>query len=86
MKERKHHLKSITIWSQLIIIVCVMFLANPPTPLTEKNLTMDALLDWAIAMGRGQRVLFICTIIISCNLIGIWGRMRATKGLGKDEK
>lgn len=74
----KHPLKSITIWSQIIIIVCIFFLANAPEPLTE-GFTTDELCDWAIAIGRGQKVQFICMIVVSLNLIGIWGRMRVKK-------
>jgi len=74
----KHPLKSITIWSQVIIIACVFFLAKFPEPLTE-GFTTDQLCDWAIAIGNGQKVQFICMIIVAFNLIGIWGRLRVKK-------
>ncbi len=74
----KHPLKSVTIWSQVIIIVCIIFLARSPEPLTE-GFTTDQLCDWALAIGRGQKTMFICMIVISLNLIGIWGRMRVKK-------
>jgi hypothetical protein len=82
MESKKHFLKSVTIWSQIICFICVLFLANAPKPL-EEGFTTDELCDWAIAIGRGQKVLFICMIIVSCNLIGIYGRLRAKKGIGK---
>jgi hypothetical protein len=74
----KHPAKSVTIWSQIIIIVCVVFLAAAPKPLTE-GFTTDELCNWALAMGRGQKVQFLCMIIVSLNLIGIWGRLRVKK-------
>lgn len=75
----KHPIKSVTIWSQLLILVSVFFLANAPEPLTT-GFTTDQLCDWAIAIGDGQKTQFIMMIIVSCNLIGIWGWLRANKG------
>ena len=74
----KHPLKSVTIWAQIICLVCVMFLANAPKPL-EPGFTTDELCDWALAIGKGQSVQFILMIIVSLNLIAIWGRMRVKK-------
>ena len=85
MQDNKHPLKSITIWSQLIIIACVVLLANSPEPLRE-GFTTDELCDWALAIGRGQKVMFLCMIIVSFSLIGIYGRLRAKKGIGKNAK
>ena len=85
MNGNKHHLKSITIWSQIIcIIIVICLLASGPEPLSYDH-TQEELCDWAYAMGKGQTLNLICTGIISMNLIGIYGRMRAKKGLGKDE-
>ena len=82
MQGNKSHLKSVTIWSQIIIMIVVFFLlASGPKPL-DYDFTQADLIDWAYAMGRGQSLNLVCTGILSLNLIGIWGRMRATKGLG----
>jgi len=74
----KHPLKSVTIWSQLVSLVCIFFLANAPEPLKE-GFTLDQLCDWALAIGDGQKAMFICMFIVSCNLIGIYGRLRVKK-------
>ncbi len=86
MQGNKSHFKSVTIWSQIIIMVIViLLLASGPKPLGY-DFTQTELIDWAYAMGRGQMLNLVCTGILSLNLIGIWGRMRAKKGLGKNEK
>ena len=86
MKDNKHHLKSLTVWSQFIsMVVCVVLAFSGPKAL-EPGFTTDQLCDWALAIGRGQSLQFALIAIISMNLIGIYGRMRATKGLGKNEK
>ena len=75
----KHPLKSVTVWSQIAIIVIVIcLLATGPKPL-EYNFTTEQLCDWAYEMGRGQKLNLLCTAIISFNLIGVWGRMRVKK-------
>ena len=83
MQGNKSHFKSVTIWSQIFIMIVVIYLlASGPKPL-EPDFTTDQLCDWALAIGRGQSLNLVCTGILSLNLIGIWGRMRAKKGLGK---
>ena len=75
----KHPLKSVTILSQIaIIIIVIAFLCSGHKPL-EYVFTKEHLCDWAFQMGRGQKLNLLCTAIISFNLIGVWGRMRIKK-------
>ena len=64
------------------MVVVVFLLASGPKPL-DYDFTQDELIDWAYAMGRGQYLNLVCTGILSLNMLGIYGRMRAKKGLGK---
>ena len=86
--KNKQWWKSLTIISQVVIMVLIaltvwMVIAIPPL---DYDFTTEELCDWAYATSRNQRILILQMLIVSCALIGIYGRKRAKKGIGKDEK
>ena len=86
--KNKNWYRSLTIISQVVIIILIaltiwMVIAIPPL---DYDFTTEELCDWAYATSRNQRILILQMLIVSCALIGIYGRKRAKKGIGKDEK
>ena len=86
--KNKQWWKSLTIISQVVIMVLIaltvwMVIAIPPL---DYDFTTEELCDWAYATSRNQRILILQMLIVSCALVGIYGRKRAKKGIGKDEK
>ncbi|KKN53631.1 hypothetical protein LCGC14_0600620 [marine sediment metagenome] len=80
--------KSLTIISQVVIIILIaltvwMVIAIPPL---DYDFTTEELCDWAYATSRNQRILILQMLIVSCALVGIYGRKRAKGGIGKNEK
>ncbi len=88
MNNNKNWYRSLTIISQVVIMVLIaltiwMVIAIPPL---DYDFTTEELCDWAYATSRNQRILILQMLIVSCALVGIYGRKRAKKGIGKDEK
>lgn len=86
--ENKQWWKSLTIVSQVIIMILIglsiwMIMS---IPILDYEMTQTELCDWAYATSRNQRILIIQMLIVSFALIGIYGRKRAKKGIGKNEK
>lgn len=86
--EKKRGWRSLTIISQVIILFLIalsiwMIMSIPPL---DYEFTTEELCDWAYHTSRNQRLLIIQMLIVSCALVGIYGRMRAKGGIGKDEK
>ena len=88
MNNNKNWYRSLTIISQVVIMVLIaltiwMVIAIPPL---DYDFTTEELCDWAYATSRNQRILILQMLIVSCALVGIYGRKRAKKGIGTDEK
>lgn len=81
---KKHPLKSLTIWSQLVIVGCVIALFAGPTPL-QPDFTTAELCDWALATSQGQKSLFVMMIIVCSSIIGIGGRLRVKEHEDENE-
>lgn len=81
-------------WCSLTIIsqVAIMFLIGLSVwmlmsiPALDYDFTTDELCDWAFATSRNQRILILQMLIVSFALVGIYGRKRAKRGIGKNEK
>lgn len=86
--ENKKWWKSLTIIAQLMIIIfiglSIWMIMN--IPLLSYDFTTEELCDWAYATSRNQKLLILQMLIVSFALIGIYGRKRAKKGIGKNEK
>ena len=86
--DNKRWWKSLTIISQ----VAIMFLIGLSIwmimgiPALKYDFTTEELCDWAYHTSRNQRILILQMLVVSFALIGIYGRKRAKKGIGKDEK
>lgn len=86
--ENKQWWKSLTIDSLVIVILLVLlsaWMVGTIKPL-DYDFTTIELCDWAYAMSRNQRIIIVQMLIVSFSLIGIYGRKRAKKGIGKNEK
>ncbi|KKM80030.1 hypothetical protein LCGC14_1344000 [marine sediment metagenome] len=88
MNNNKNWYRSLTIISQVVIMVLIaltiwMVIAIPPL---DYDFTTEELCDWAYATSRNQRILILQMLIVSCALVGIYGRKRARMGIGKHEK
>ena len=86
--ENKRWWKSLTIISQLAILLFIglsiwMIMS---IPVLDYEMTQIQLCDWAYATSRNQRILILQMLIVSFALIGIYGRKRARKGIGSNEK
>lgn len=86
--ENKQWWKSLTIVSQVIIMILIglsiwMIMSIPAL---DYDFTTDELCDWAYQTSKNQRILIIQMLIVSFALVGIYGRKRANKGIGKNEK
>ncbi len=85
--DNKRWWKSLTIISQ----VAIMFLIGLSIwmimgiPALGYDFTTEELCDWAYHTSRNQRILILQMLVVSFALIGIYGRKRAKKGIGKDE-
>jgi hypothetical protein len=80
--------KSLTIISQVVIMMLIgvtvyMMMSIPPL---DYDFSTEELCDWAFATSRNQRILILQMLIVSCALVGIYGRKRAKGGIGKNEK
>lgn len=86
--ENKQWWKSLTIVSQVIImgLIALSIYMIMSIPALDTDFTTDELCDWAYATSRNQRILIIQMLIVSFALISIYGRARAKKGIGKNEK
>ncbi len=86
--ENKQWWKSLTIVSQVIIMMLIglsiWMIMNIPA--LDYDFTTEELCDWAYATSRNQRILILQMLIVSFALVGIYGRKRAKKGIGKNEK
>ncbi len=80
--------KSLTIISQIIIGLLVAYSVwmIASIPALRYEFTTDELCDWAYSMSRALRLVIVQMLIVSCALIGIYGRKRAKGGIGKNEK
>lgn len=83
--ENKQWWKSLTIISQVIIMLLIglsiwMIMS---IPVLKYEMTQIELCDWAYATSRNQRILIMQMLIVSFALVGIYGRKRAKKGIGK---
>lgn len=85
--ENKRSWKSLTIISQVVImgLIALSIWMIMSIPALDYDFTTQELCDWAYATSRNQRLLIIQMLIVSFALIGIYGRMRAKKGIGKDD-
>jgi hypothetical protein len=86
--KNKQWWKSLTIISQVAIIGLILlsaFMIANIKPLSYEFTTLE-LCDWAYATSHNQRILIIQMLIVSCSLVGIYGRKRAKKGIGKNAK
>jgi len=79
--------KSLTIISQLLIIILIGLSVYMimDIPALDYEFTTEQLCDWAYATSRNQKLVIIQMAIVSCALVGIYGRKRAKGGIG-DEK
>ena len=86
--ENKQWWKSLTIISQIAIMALIglSIYMIMSIPALDYEFTTEELCDWAYATSRNQRILIIQMLIVSFALIGIYGRKRAKKGIGKNEK
>lgn len=86
--ENKKWWKSLTIVSQVVImgLIGLSIWMIMSIPALDYEFTTEELCDWAYATSRNQRILIIQMLIVSFALIGIYGRARAKKGIGKNEK
>ncbi len=86
--NNKRPWKSLTIISQIAIMLLIglsiWMIMGIPT--LDYDFTTEELCDWAYHTSRNQRILILQMLIVSFALIGIYGRMRAKGGIGKDEK
>ena len=87
MEQNKSWWKSLTITSEIaqigLVILSALMIASIK-PLSYDFTTLE-LCDWAYATSRNQRILIIQMLIVSLALVGIYGRKRAKKGIGKNE-
>lgn len=88
MENNKKWWKSLTIISQVIIMLLIGLSAwmIMGIPALDYDFTTEELCDWAYATSRNQRILIIQMLIVSFALLGIYGRKRARKGIGKNEE
>ena len=87
--ENKNWWKSLTIVSQVVIMILigVTVYMVMSIPSLDYDFTTDELCDWAYATSRNQKILILQMLIVSCAMIGIYGRKRAKTGIGgKNEK
>lgn len=86
--ENKQWWKSLTIISQVVIMLLIGLSAwmIMGIPALDYDFTTDELCDWAYATSRNQRILIVQMLIVSFALLGIYGRKRARKGIGKNEE
>lgn len=86
--ENKQWWKSLTIISQLMIMLFIglstwMIMS---IPVLDYDFTTEELCDWAFATSHNQRILILQMLIVSFALVGIYGRKRAKKGIGTNDK
>lgn len=86
--ENKNWWKSLTIVSQVMIMLLIglsiwMIMSIPAL---DYGFTTEELCNWAYHTSRNQRILIIQMLVVSFALVGIYGRKRAKKGIGKNEK
>lgn len=88
MESNKKWWKSLTIISQVVIMLLIGLSAwmIMGIPALDYDFTTEELCDWAYATSRNQRILIIQMLIVSFALLGIYGRKRARKGIGKNEE
>ena len=86
--KNKQWWKSLTIISQLIImaLIALSIWMIMSIPALDYEFTTEELCDWAYATSRNQRILIIQMLIVSFALVGVYGRIRSKKGIGKNEK
>lgn len=86
--KNKQWWKSLTIVSQIMIMVlvgaCAWMIASIPA--LDYDFTTEELCDWAYVTSRNQKILIMLMVAVSFALVGIYGRMRAKGGIGKNEK
>ncbi len=87
MKNKKKWYSSLTIVSQLMIIILIGFTVWMvlSIPALDYDFTADELYNWAYATSQNQKILILQMLIISLSLIGIYGRLRAKKSIGKKD-
>ena len=86
--DNKQWWKSLTIVSQVVIMLLIalsMYMIMS-IPALKYEFTTEELCDWAYATSKNQKILILQMLIVSFALIGIYGRKRAKKGIGKNEK
>ena len=88
MENNKKWYLSLTIISQVMIMLLIglSIWMMMSIPALDYEFTTEELCDWAYATSRNQRILILQMLIVSFALIGIYGRKRAKKGIGKNEK
>ena len=88
MENNKQWWKSLTIISQLIIMLLIglSIWMIMDIPVLDYDFTTEELCDWAYATSRNQRILILQMLIVSFALIGVYGRKRAKGGIGNEKK
>lgn len=86
--ENKQWWKSLTIVSQIVIVILIGYSIWMITsiPALDYEFTTDELCDWAFSISRALRLIVVQMAVVSCALVGIYGRKRAKKGIGQNEK
>lgn len=86
--ENKSWWKSLTIVPLVIVLILIglTFWMITSIPSLGYDFTTEELCDWAYSTSRLQRIYAVYLLIVSCVLVSIYGRLRAKKGIGKNEK
>lgn len=88
MESNKKWWCSLTIVSQVIIMLLIGLSIWMTTNIKtlSYDFTTEQLCNWAYATSQNQRIVIVQMIIISLSLLGIYGRIRAKKGIGKQNE
>ncbi len=86
--ENKNWWKSLTLISLMAIgiLIALSIWMIMSIPALDYDFTTIELCDWAYATSRNQKLVILQMLIISCVLVAAYGRVRAKKGIGKNEK
>lgn len=85
--EQKQWWKSLTIISQVAIMLLIGLSIWMTTNIKSLSydFTTEELCNWAFATSQNQRIVVVQMLIISLSLLGIYGRIRAKKNIGKKD-
>lgn len=84
--ENKAWWKSLTILSILVCITCLMIVPLTIAKPLREGFTLDELCAWAVIVSQNQKLSFLVMVALTAAMTAIYGRLRAVKGIGKDEK